>query len=86
MSTHVKPNACDVMARAIIFIKQEIKAKELRIKILTERLQKLQSQPNPDPTQIREIKTDIQDLEDQLENDRSQLNAFEEEFAASCGP
>jgi chromosome segregation ATPase len=74
------------MAEAIKFIKQEIKAKEARIRVLTERLEKLQSQPNPDPDQIQEIKADIQELEDQLETTaRPQLNAFEEEFAASCG-
>lgn len=79
-------NVCDMMARAIKHIEQEIKAKERRIQNLTERLKKLQSQPNPDLTQIQEIKKDIQELEDQLETDRPQLNAFQEEFAASCGP
>jgi hypothetical protein len=74
------------MADAIKFIEQQIKSKERRIRILTERLTKLQSEPNPDPDQIQELRADIQALEDQLEmTDRPQLNAFEEEFAASCG-
>lgn len=86
MSTKSTRSGCDVMAEAIKFIKQEIKAKEARIRVLTERLEKLHSQPNPDPDQIQEIKADIQELEDQLETTaRPQLNAFEEEFAASCG-
>ena len=86
MATKPTRSGCDVMADAIKFIKQEIKSKEARIRILTERLQKLQSQPNADPDQIQEIRADIQKLEEQLEmTDRPQLIAFEEEFAASCG-
>lgn len=38
---------CAMMARAIKHIKQEIKDKERRTRDLTERLKKLQSQPNP---------------------------------------
>lgn len=86
MSTQSMRSVCDMMAEAIKFIGQEIEAKEARIRILSERLGKLQSQPHPDLDQIQEIKTDIQDLKDQLETDLSQLNAFQEEFAASCGP
>ena len=86
MSTRRPLSGCDVMANAIKFIRQEIKAKEARIRTLTERLEKMQAQPNSDLDQIQEIKADIQELEDQLETtDRPQLNAFEEEFAASCG-
>ena len=86
MSTQSIRKVCDMMERAIKHIEQEINAKELRIQNLTERLKKLQSNPNPDPAQIHEIKKDIQELEDQLERDRAQLNAFQEEFSASCGP
>ena len=86
MSTKPKRSGCDLMEDAIKFIEQQIKSKERRIRILTERLTKLESQPNPDPDQIQELRADIQALEDQLENtDRPQLSAFQEEFAASCG-
>ena len=86
MATRSMRSGCDLMAEAIKFIKKEIESKEARIRALTERLNKLQSQPNPDPEKIQEIRADIQELEDQLENtDRPQLSAFEEEFAASCG-
>lgn len=86
MSNTSIQNVCEMMAGAIRFIKREIESKEARIRALTERLKKLQSQPNPDPSQIQETTADIQELEEQLETtDRPQLNAFEEEFAASCG-
>lgn len=77
-------NACDMMGRAIKHIEQEIKAKELRIRTLKERRDKLQSQPNPDPAQIGEIEKDIKELEAKLELDRAQLDAFKEEFALHC--
>ena len=67
-------------------LKQDIKVKGRRIQTLTERIKKLQSQPNPDWALIQDLKTDRQELEDELKTDRSQLIAFEEEFAASCGP
>ncbi|HZF41052.1 MAG TPA: hypothetical protein VE715_19675 [Blastocatellia bacterium] len=86
MSIQSIRNVCDMMARAIKHIEQEIKAEERRIQNLKKRLRQLQSQPNPDLAKIQEIKTDIKELEVQLEMDRSQLNAFQEEFAASCGP
>ena len=86
MPPQSKRSVCDMMERAIKFIEQEITAKESRVQDLKERLSKLQSQPNPDPAQIQEISTDLQKLEDQLDTDRSQLNAFQEEFAADCGP
>lgn len=86
MSTQPMRNVCDLMARAIKHIEREITAKERRVQNLTERLEKLQNQPNPDLAQIQEIKKDIQELESQLKTDRPQLNAFKEEFSASCGP
>ena len=85
MPTQPIRNVCDMMAKAIKHIEQEIEAKERWIRNLKERLEKLQSQPDPDPLQIQEIKADMQELEDQLKTDQSQLNAFQEEFAASCG-
>lgn len=86
MSIQSISNVCDMMARAIKHIEQEIKAKERRIQNLTERLEKLQSNPHPDLAQIQEIKKDIHELGDQLATDRPQLSAFQEEFAASCKP
>ncbi|MET0582750.1 MAG: hypothetical protein ABWX88_06820 [Pseudoxanthomonas sp.] len=86
MSDQPLRNVCDMMAKAIKHIEQEIKTKERRIRSLSQRIQKLQSTPNPDLIQINEIKADMQELEDQLEMDRPQLVAFQEEFAASCGP
>lgn len=85
MPTESIRNVCDMMAKAIKHIAEEIKAKELRIRSLEERLEKLQSHPDPDPLQIQQIEADMQELEDQLKTDRAQLNAFQEEFAASCG-
>jgi hypothetical protein len=86
MPTQSIRNVCDMMAKAITHIEQDIKAKERRIRSLTERLEKLKSQPNPDPIQIQEVEADRQELEEELKNDRLQLIAFQEEFAASCGP
>lgn len=56
-------NPCDMMAKAIVHIREEIERKERR---------------------IEEMEADLQVLKVQLEIDRSQLNAFEDEFAASC--
>jgi predicted nucleic acid-binding Zn-ribbon protein len=85
MPTQSIRNVCDMMAKAIKHIEQSIKAKEHQIRSLTERLEKLKSQTNPDPIQIQEIEADRQKLEEELNNDRPQLIAFQEEFAASCG-
>lgn len=79
-------DVCDMMARAIKHIEQEISAKTHRVTNLRERITRLESQPNPDVTQIQELQNDIRELEDQLETDRLQLGAFQDEFAASCGP
>ena len=78
-------NVCDVMDKAIQHIEREIKAKERRIANLRERTETLVSQ-NPDLAHLRELEKDIGELEDQLETDRFQLAAFQEEFAASCTP
>ena len=86
MATQPMRTVCDLMARAIKHIQQEIKAKQGRVRNLSERLKKLESQPNPDKAQIAEIRGDIQELEGELKTDLSQLNAFQEEHAASCGP
>jgi hypothetical protein len=86
MATKPARSGCEVMAEAIRFIRQQIGAKEARIRLLTQRLEKLQGQPTPDADQVRELKADILELREQLETtDRPQLNAFEEEFSASCG-
>lgn len=86
MATQPVRTVCDLMARAIKHIQQEIKAKQGRVRNLSERLKKLEGQPNPDKAQIAEIRGDIQELEGELKTDLSQLNAFQEEHAASCGP
>ena len=75
-----------MMARLIESQKQEIRAKERKIRILNERLIKLEGQPNPDPVLVQAMKADIQELENQLPIDRTQLDAAENEFAASCRP
>lgn len=72
-------SVCDLLAKSI-------KDKVSEIQILTERLEKLLCQPNPDPAHIQQIKTDIQRLNDQLEVDQGQLNILKEDFAASCLP
>lgn len=86
MTTKSIRSGCDLMADAIQFIKQEIEAKRGRLRKLKRRLEALLSQPDPDQSLIQAIEEDIRELEDALETDRAQLNAFEEEFAASCGP
>jgi chromosome segregation ATPase len=86
MTTKSIRSGCDLMADAIQFIKQEIEAKRGRLRKLKRRLEALLSQPDPDQSLIQAVEEDIRELEDALETDRAQLNAFEEEFAASCGP
>lgn len=77
---------CDMLADAIKFLGQEIDNKVSRIEVLSERIEKLQGQPKPDLAQIKELTNDVQELELQLKSDRPQLSAFQDEFAASCGP
>jgi len=79
-------DVCDMLRDAVKFIEDEIAQKEERITVLTARLHKLQSQPDPNPEQIAEIKADIQALEAQLKSDRPQLTAFKEEVQAICPP
>ena len=78
--------ACSLLAGSLRQLEGEIKEKERRIQTLNARLEKLQSQPDPDPDRIEEIKADIQDLETQLEADRPMLRAFQEEYRSLCGP
>ncbi|HEY7153625.1 MAG TPA: hypothetical protein VH575_06680 [Gemmataceae bacterium] len=78
--------ACQMMARSIQFLKREIEAKKRRRRQLEGTLQKLLSQPNPDPALVQDLKRHIQELETELESDRTDLSAFENEYAASCGP
>ncbi|NDZ15922.1 hypothetical protein C7T35_31955 [Variovorax sp. WS11] len=63
---------CDIMKRAIAQMKQEIKRKGERIQAQSE--------------QIEKLGLELKSLENELETDLAQLNAFEEEFSASCGP
>ena len=79
-------DACDMMARAIKHLREHLDRKSRRVGILQERLEMLKEQPTPDQAQITELENDIRELEEELESDRAQLAAFEEEFAASCGP
>jgi chromosome segregation ATPase len=80
-----RESVCQMMARLIESLKQEINTKQRRIQILNERLIKLQSQPKPDPVRVQETQAEIRELKDQLQTDRSQLDAAENEYAASCG-
>jgi chromosome segregation ATPase len=77
---------CKSMKDAIKFIQKEIEGKQQKIGMLEDELTKLQSQPVPDPKQIRKIKQEIQQLNSELEHDLPQLNAFQEEFSANCRP
>ena len=86
MATGGINSVCAMMRRGIKFLKQEIKQKETQIGILTARLQKLQSRSDSDASAAKEIKDDIEKLENELLTDRAQLNAFEEEVSASCPP
>ena len=53
-------------------MKQEIKRKRERVQAQSE--------------QIEKLGLELKSLENELETDLAQLNAFEEEFSASCGP
>ena len=86
MATGTLSAGCDLMRRAILSMRQEIQRKEARLRVLKSRLATLQSQPNPNAAALSELKADMDELEKQLVEDRGQLNAFEEEFSASCGP
>lgn len=86
MATGTLSAGCDLMRRAIISMRQEIPRKQARLRVLGERLAKLQSQRESADGAVAELKADIAELEAQLAEDRAQLNAFEEEFSASCGP
>jgi septal ring factor EnvC (AmiA/AmiB activator) len=70
-------NICDLMAKWIESIEQDISAKDRRIANLRERIMKLESQPDPDLGQIQELEDDIRELERALESDRPQLAAFQ---------
>ena len=77
---------CDSMAKAIEFISQQNASKRRRIDNLSERIRKMEAQASPDVAQIAELKSDIAELERELEDDDAQLGGFQEEFSALCGP
>lgn len=83
---HPTGTFCERTAEEINSLKQEIEIKEREIENQREQFNALQRQPNPDPEQAQEIMTGIQELEDELETDRGQLNVLEEEFQAECSP
>jgi argininosuccinate lyase len=85
-SDHPTGTFCERTAEEINSLKQAIKIKEGEIENQREYLSELQRQPNPDPERIQEIMSGIQELEDELEADREQLNVLEEEFHAECSP
>ena len=85
MSTVTLSQGCQVFAKGIKALKQEIKAKEEQIRRDEALIATLESRPDPDLEVIAELRDRIARLEQELENtDRPQLIAFEEEFAASC--
>ena len=75
---------CDLFRKAIQGLGKEISRKERQESALESRISQLQSQPNPDTAQIQLLQEQLADLKNLLERDRAQLNAFEEEFSASC--
>jgi predicted RNase H-like nuclease (RuvC/YqgF family) len=75
-----------MLARQIEAIKREISVKERRIENLKQLLSKLEAQPDADAALVQQMKALIEELKSELPRDRSDLAAFENEFAASCGP
>jgi chromosome segregation ATPase len=85
MTTATLSKGCQVFALGIDSLKKQIREKESQIRRDQALIEKLQSLPDTDPEIIAELRSRIARLEDEIENsDRPQLNAFEEEFAASC--
>jgi hypothetical protein len=75
---------CDVFRKAIEDLRKEIPRKEKQVSDLQARIHQLVSQPNPDAAQVELLQEQLADFKVVLESDRAQLNAFEEEFSASC--
>ena len=85
MTTVTSSKGCQVFALGIDSLKKQIREKESQIR-RDQALHRKASEPaDADPAIIAELRSRIARLEDELENfDRPQLNASEEEFAASC--
>lgn len=77
---------CTMMRNAIKSMKSEIPRKREQLKNMQAHLSKLQSQANPDPALIDQLKELIKSQEHDLVTTEAQLNAFEEEVSASCPP
>jgi chromosome segregation ATPase len=75
---------CDVFRKAIEDLRKEIARKEKQVSDLQSRIHELVGQPNPDAAQIELLQGQLADFKIDLESDRAQLSAFEEEFSASC--
>jgi chromosome segregation ATPase len=75
---------CKLFAKALKQIEKDIRDKERRVRALGDEIGDLQRQPKPDQAKIQELAQRRQELESELETDRSQLGAFQEEFSASC--
>jgi chromosome segregation ATPase len=85
MTTATSNTGGQVLALDIDSLKKQIRKKESQIRRDQALIEKLQSLPDAAPAIIAELRSRMARLEGELESsDRPQLNAFEEEFAASC--
>jgi hypothetical protein len=77
-------SACEMMDAAIKQMERDIINKERQIRSNIQLIDRLESQPNPDTALIGELKRLNDRLQNEIDSDRPQLGAFQEEFSASC--
>lgn len=75
---------CGMMARWIAATRKEIESKERRIHALESLLREIKADPASSAAYVEAIEKEIAALASELEVDRHQLQALEEEYAASC--
>jgi chromosome segregation ATPase len=88
MSATATPHTrvCNLLGRAIAELQRQLHEKEVALAMAKSHLRDLQHQRPPDPEKIRLAKAEVKRLESEVETDRAQLQAFQEEFSAECRP
>ena len=76
--------ACALMERLIAQLKADMARRKETIRRQQDHIAKLMAQKPPNPALIQEAREILAELEQEQEDDRIQLEAMENEYAADC--
>ena len=83
-ATRTRTSVCQNWAARIAVLRREVAAKQRQVSFLRDELNDLQGQPNPDPAEISALKARLVTVQNEAEEKRSDLVAFEDDFQFFC--